>query len=137
MQGKNFLKVCGILMIIFGAIAMIVNLVAFLGVLALDTLLGGSIIGLTIGALISLVGAVMQFVAGIVGVKNCDKPEKATACVGWGIVVAAFAVIGQIISVLCGGDFSIVSLAIGLVLPVLYIIGGVKNGGSINANFQR
>ena len=76
---------------------------------------------------LSLVCAVVELIAGIVGVKNCKNPEKAGICIVWGVLVAVLYIISTILSSVGGGEFNIVSLLIGLVLPVLYIIGAFKN----------
>ena len=131
-KGSNFLKVCGILMIIGGALGIIISLIALLGVAALVALAAdsGTVINsglLTFSCLLSLCSAVIELVTGIIGVKNCNKPEKATTCMVWGIIVAVLSVLGQVLSVASGSQFNVLSLALGLVLPVLFIIGAVKN----------
>ena len=136
MKGQNFLKVTGILMIIFGAIAIIVSIVALVGVAAVAALAAYSGAEVSTGLLyfasfISLLSAVAEFVAGILGVANCKKPEKAQTCLVFGIIVAALCVLGNILTVVGGGSFSVFSLLLGLVIPVLYIIGAVFNKQSL------
>ena len=128
-KGSGFLKVTGILMIIFGSIAIIVGIVAIAGIAALAYISDGELSSglLYTAGVLGLVSAVVQLIAGIIGVKNCKKPEKAKTCIVWGILVIALCVIGSILNVVGGSDFSVSSLLIGLVLPVLYIIGAVKN----------
>ncbi|MBQ8975615.1 MAG: hypothetical protein IJ072_07855 [Oscillospiraceae bacterium] len=126
-KGSGFLKVCGILMIIGGALGIILSLTALAGVAALSALAETSGGMLTVACIVSLVSAVLELVAGIVGVANCKKPEKATACMVWGIIVAVLCVVGQIISVAAGGTFNVLSCIVGLVLPVLFIIGAALN----------
>lgn len=126
-MGSKFLKVTGILMIIFGAIALVVSIIAMLGLGVLEAL------GLPMGLLwasgiISLVGSVAEFVAGIIGVKNWNKPEKANTCIGWGIVVAAMCVVSSVLTLIGYPDsFNWFSLVTGLVIPVLYLIGAFQN----------
>ena len=72
-------------------------------------------------------------IAGIIGVLNAEKPQKAKACIVWGALVAVLSVAGKILGVAGGGDFNAFSLVLGLVLPVLYIIGAVKNMQSANS----
>lgn len=55
------------------------------------------------------------------------KPEKATSCLVFGIIVAIFNLLGIIIGAVGGSGFNFVSLVIGLVLPVLFIVGAVMN----------
>ena len=135
-SGAGFLKVVGILMIIFGAIALIVSLIAVAGMSALSALANavseatGEEINtgmLWIGLILSVVSAAMEMVAGIVGVVNAKKPEKAKTCLVFGILVAVLTVAGCIFTVASGDDFPVASLLLGLVMPVLYIIGAVKN----------
>ena len=125
-MGSKFLKVTGILMIIFGAIALVFAIIgiASIGVLAA---LGASSGLLTISCILALVGAVVELVAGIIGVMNWNKTEKANVCITWGIIVIALCIISNILTVVAGGTFNIVSLLTGLVIPVLYLIGGIQN----------
>ena len=128
-KGSGFLKVTGILMIIGGAISLIVAIVAIIGIAALVYVAGSEInAGLLYAAgVISLVSAVAELIAGIVGVKNCKKPEKARTCVVWGVIVAVLCVAGSVLTVVGGNSFPVFSGRLGLVLPVLYIGGEIKN----------
>lgn len=127
MKGRKFLKVTGILMIIGGAFGIIGGIVAMIGAGALAAVLETSAGGLMLASALILASAVFQLIAGIMGVKNCDKPEKAQSCLVMGVIVAILSVSGNIISNVLGSDFNIFSYAIGLIIPVLYIIGAVKN----------
>ena len=126
-MGSKFLKVTGILMIIFGAIALVVSIIALLGLGMLEAL--GAPMGLLwASGIIALVGSVAQLVAGIIGVVNCDKPEKANSCIVWGIAVAAMSIIANVFTLIgYPQNFSFVSVISGLLIPVLYLIGAFKN----------
>lgn len=128
-KGSGFLKVTGILMIIGGGISIIMGIIAALGVAALAYISDGEISSTLLYASVALmiVSAVAQLIAGIIGVKNCKKPEKAGTCMVWGIIVAVLCVAGTILNSVGGGSFSVFSLLLGLVLPVLYIIGAGFN----------
>ena len=127
-KGSVFLKVTGILMIIGGGISIIMGIIAALGVAALAYIaVGDSSALLYASAVLMLISAVAELVAGIIGVVNCKKPEKAVVCIAWGIIVAVLSVAGTILNSVGGGTFSVISLILGLVLPVLYIIGAVFN----------
>ncbi len=94
-MGSKFLKVTGILMIIFGSIALVVSIIAMLGLGVLEAL--GAPMGLLwASGLISLAASVAEFVAGIIGVKNWNKPEKANTCIGWGIAIVAMSIISNV-----------------------------------------
>lgn len=123
------MKVTGILMIIFGALSIIVSIIAAIGVAALLLISDGAVSSTLLYTAVALliVSAVAELVAGIIGVVNCKKPEKAGTCIAWGIIVAVFCVAGTILQSVGGGSFSVFSLISGLALPVLYIIGAVLN----------
>ena len=127
MKGRQFLKVTGILMIIGGAFGIIGGIVAIIGVGALAAVLETSAGGLILASVLILASAVFELIAGIMGVKNCDKPEKAQSCIVIGVIVAILSVAGNVISNVLGSDFNIINYATGLIIPVLYIIGAVKN----------
>ena len=127
MKGRKFLKVTGILMIIGGAFGIIGGIVAMIGAGALAAVLETSAGGLMLASALILASAVFQLIAVIMGVKNCDKPEKAQSCIVIGIIVAILSVAGNVISNVLGSDFNIINYATGLIIPVLYIIGAVKN----------
>lgn len=125
-KGASFLKVTGILMIIGGGISLIVAIVALLGIAALAVLGASSGMLYAAGAL-TLVSAVAELVTGIIGVANAKRADKAGMCMAWGIVVAVLCVAGCILTVAGGDAFPVFSLILGLVLPVLFIIGAAKN----------
>ena len=127
MKGRKFLKVTGILMIIGGAFGIIGGIVAMIGAGALAAVLETSAGGLMLASALILASAVFQLIAGIMGVKNCDKPEKAQSCLVMGVIVAILSVAGNVISNILGSSFNILSYGTGLIIPVLYIIGAVKN----------
>ena len=127
MKGRKFLKVTGILMIIGAAFGIIGGIIAIIGVGAMAAVLETSAGGLMFASVLILASAVFQLIAGIMGVKNCDKPEKAQSCLVMGVIVAILSVAGNVISNVLGSDFNILSYATGLIIPVLYIIGAVKN----------
>lgn len=127
MEGSKFLKVTGILMIIFGSIAMVLSIIALLGLGLLEAL--GAPMGIIwASGILSLAGAVAEFVAGIIGVKNWNRIDKAGTCIAWGIIVIAFCIISNVLTLVGYPDnFSAISLLTGLVIPVLYLIGGFQN----------
>lgn len=129
MNGHKFLKVTGILMIIGGALSAILGIVAVLGVAALAYIASAQTEAgmLYASTILFLVSGIVELIAGIIGVINAEKPQKAKTCIVWGALVAVLSVAGTILGVAGGGDFSVFSLILGLVLPVLYIIGAVKN----------
>lgn len=90
---------------------------------------GASTLGFAfyLGLATTLVGGIIQLIAGINGVKHCNKPENAKKCITWGIIVIALAVISNVLQVIGGGEFNVLSFVIGLIVPVLYIYGAFLN----------
>lgn len=126
MQGSKFLKVTGILMIIFGALALVLAIIAIAASAcwrqwALPAACS------PFPAFSRSWARLLNLVAGIIGVKNWNKLEKAGTCITWGIIVIVLCVISNILTVVGGGDFSVLNLVTGLVIPVLYLIGGLQN----------
>lgn len=130
-QGSKMLKVTGILMIIGGALALVIALIAVIGIAAAASLaagaLGGGIIALAvIASILSLLGGGIELAAGILGVKNWNQPAKAQSCIVLGAIIIALSVLSNILNLASGSEFNLFTLLLGLVLPVLYLIGAVQ-----------
>ena len=124
--GKGLLKVTGILFVIGAAIGLIVGIIGVVGVCALGAAMGGAegaaVAGVgAVAIVIALIGAILQLIAGIFGIKNCDKPEKSTVCIVFGAIILALTIINII-----SGGFQWTAL-FGIVLPILYFIGAIQN----------
>lgn len=131
-KGRTLLKVVGILNIIFGIFGIIGgimlllggNLLGALGAAAGDVEAGAAIGALsTVAAIISMASSILLIIAGAVAVKRCN--EISSTCFVWGIILVLIQVISLIFSITSGG-FSPMNL-IGLVLPLLYLVGGAMN----------
>ena len=130
MEGKNFLKVTGILMIIGGAIAIItsvLSLITIITMIAVIVYAGFSPLLAWITVILAFGGSILELIAGIMGVKYCDDPQKAKMLLGYGVIIVAICILNNIIGLIIGAGFSVVSLLVGLVIPILYIIGASKN----------
>lgn len=118
--GKGLLKVSGILLIIFAAISIVILVFGMIAAASLGGALGAAVGGIVL--VLGLVSSVFSLIMGILGVKYANVPAKATVCMVFAIIAIAL----QLIS-LVSGDANIISALIGLVLPVLYLIGALKN----------
>lgn len=104
MKGQKFLKVTGILMIIGAALSILFGvIIGGVGVLVAKVA-GASTLSFAfyLGLATTLVGGIIQLIAGINGVKHCNKPENAKKCITWGIIVIALAVISSVLKVIGG-----------------------------------
>lgn len=126
-KSNTLLKVASILMIIFGGLGIILGIIAVVGASALSLLSEGETALLIWGSVAYLLSSIVSLIAGIIGVKNAAKPEKAQTCIIFGIITALFAVLGSIMTVVGGGKFNVLGLSTGLVLPVLYLVGAFQN----------
>ena len=127
MKGSTFLKVTGILMIVFGTLALVLAIIA-IAAASLATSLGIGSMMLTLSGILALVGAVAQMVAGILGAVNWARPEKAGVCIVWGVIVIVLCILSTILTLVSDADnFSIISLLTSFVIPVLYLIGAFQN----------
>lgn len=125
--GSKMLKVCGILMIIGASLSLVLALIGIAAILAVGSVFNaGAVAFLAIlGVLIAFVAPVLQFIAGIMGVKNWAKPEKAGTCITFGIIIIVLNVINNIFSYSNSDSFGawLFGLALGLIIPILYLKG--------------
>jgi len=131
MKRNTFLFVMGLLLIIFGGIGIVFGLIALLGV-GLLSAAGLNIALLWLSAILYLVGAVVSFIAGILGVANAAKPEKVQICIVFGVLAVVASLLGTILNVVGGNSFDLVSMLLGAAPPVLYLIAafmGKKTAG--------
>lgn len=131
-QKNTFLKVMGIIMIVGGILGIILSIISLLGVGALAAMAaaGGvefSSALLIVSAILAIVGSVVELIAGISGVKNCDKPQMAKKCMILGIAIIALNIISTILVIIDYPEsFSVFSVALGLVVPVLYLVAALQ-----------
>ena len=132
MKGQKFLKITGSLMIISAVFSIFAGvLVGGLGALAAGL---GAASGLTfsywVALFMTLVGGICQLIAGIKGIKHSKNSANSQKLVVWGVIVAAFSVLGMVVNVVNGGQFNITALLTGVAVPALYIYGAVLNSRS-------
>lgn len=129
MKGHKFLKITGILMIVSAAISILAGVfVGGLGALAAGL---GAASGLTFSywaaLFLTLVGGICQLIAGVKGIKHCQRIEEAGKLIIWGAIVAVFCILSTVLSMVNGGEFNFMSILTGVAVPALYIYGAVLN----------
>lgn len=129
MKGKNTLKIAGVLMIIGGVIGFILALLALLGAIAMGHVLENTVpLGLIyLTGILTMICAVVEFIAGIVGVKNCARPENARTCIVWGGIVLALSLVSIVVSMIVNAKVDLISIVLSLVVPLLYFYGAIQN----------
>lgn len=127
--GKGLLKVVSILLIIAGAFAVITSVFGAAGSALLTQL--GIQSGTEIAAMIiSVTMGILEIVFGSLGIKRCAIPAQGQFFIVSGIVLCAMQVLNMSMHIIGSGGLMLVALPaglLGLVLPVLYIAGGIKN----------
>ncbi len=123
-MGGTFLKVTGILMIIGGIIGLIGGIISIIGVGAL-AVLGASKGLLIVAALFALISGIVELLAGLRGNKGSKDPALGAKCLPWGVVVLVLSIIGMILSKAGGGKAGVINVIVGLIIPILYIVGSL------------
>ena len=127
---NKLLKITSILMIISGAIGTGIGLLAILGIAVAGSEMNK--LGMSIGVMVLIVilataGGIINLVAGILGVINSSKPEKAKILIIFGIISLVVLLLGNIIDFAVGDGFNALNLLRGVVLPALYLSGALQN----------
>ena len=127
-KGQKFLKVTSILMIIGGALAGVTCLLGIAGVAVLASLADGHAAALLLylALALALAAAVVEFIAGLKGLKACKTGENADKCVILGAVIAGITILSTIINLAGGGKVNVTSILLSLVVPGLYIYGAMQ-----------
>lgn len=129
--GKTLLLVVGILLVIFSVISLIVLIPTF--VLLTPALSLGTLgVLLLVAVLLSCATVIIDLIAGIMGIVNREKPEKAKVCMSLGITMISITVLNIIFTII-SSDFNFFNAVFGLVLPVLYTLGAAKNKNAASA----
>jgi len=138
MEKNNiFLKASSILMIIGGSFGLLFGIVillfgVLLGIAAIHNPGPGvtQVVGLVeAGVVLALVGTLIQFIAGIVGSKNANNPEKAKLCIILGIINAVLVLTSLIFDYIGGGIhnfYNVFLVLFGLIVPTLYLVGAFQ-----------
>ena len=136
-KSNEFLKVTGILMIIGGIFGLVLGIFILLfgviiGIAAIHNPAPGvnQVVGLVeTGVVLALVGTLIQFLAGVVGVKNAKNPEKANVCIVLGILNAFLVLASLLFNYIGGGAhnfYNVFLVLFGLIVPTLYLIGAFQ-----------
>ncbi len=131
--GKKLLQVVGIILVVFGAFGLLGTAMNFFVASSMTSEMeeilastGYSAQDVMAGAVWGLISSVIWLIAGIIGIKNCNKTGKAKICVILGGLMLV-EILAEAVYSLAGGQFAIVGTVINLILPLLYFWGALKN----------
>ena len=125
--GRGFLKVVGILYVIFSGLGILLALLAMAGTAALGSVLGINTSILTLLYVIMLVSSGYGLFLGIIGIKHCNDLGKAGFVRTCGIVDLVLRSLVVIWGGVMMGFSGVVLESFGLVLPILFLVGASKN----------
>lgn len=138
--GRGKLKVTGIIYIIYGVLGLLGSLILLGGggLLAASGNSAGAVLGVVAGTLgvINTISAVFYLILGILGVRNCDKPEKCGGCFVLGVIVLIFVLIGLVINVMSAGPVGALTSVVGLLLSIFYLMGAKENQDAWKSTHQ-
>ena len=141
--GKNFLKVTGILLVVFGSLIVLPSII----ILVLSIIHADFLSLMAHICFFSLIGALYIF-SGIAGIRHCDNAQSANICFRLGVFLLAALILIPIILIIASvvievltdstdskvgvylndiGSIFIPSLPFALPLSILYLIGAIKN----------
>lgn len=131
--GKNFLFVVGILYIVFGVFGIIISVAGLATADFWDRTLPTAIgMSWSVYYTMALPGCLFHIIVGIMGVKNRTRLEKASMLRVLGSIDIGLVILGTIfVFFVFSGAFAVLTafftLALGCVLPILYLVGAQKN----------
>ncbi len=133
LKGQKMLKVCSILMIVFGIIGAVFAVLILTGTIALNAVNGG--LGLLVFlSVLSVVAAGAEIAAGFVGKGAAKMPSvgKIKASLVLGLIVLLFSLAGSIYNFVYTAQlgesqlYNIIGLFTGAVIPALFLVGLIQ-----------
>ena len=131
--GKTLLQVVGIILVVTGILTALVNLIN----IATLVMMGEGEFGEIMEQSLAATGITMEVyrmsiyitVIGIIGIVNCNKIPKAGLCFACGIIMILWQLATDVYSAVTSGVnvLGFVGIIIGLILPLLYFWGALKN----------
>ena len=125
--GSALLKISGILMILFGVLGILVYLAGLAAVFGLSYITAGLFSSSQdlVGVGLLLASALMELIAGILGARSAKRPDRTRRCLIPGSLTLLITAAGLLHILLRSRELPWLSLILGLILPVVYLIGTV------------
>ena len=135
-RGNSFFKNTAILMAIFPVYNLIMGLMNGVGTLSglihIEDFANST--GLIHTAIIVfIIGAVLQIIVGLIGMKNADSPEKMGTCILLGIIVMIIYSASQIFDYIGGGvhdTLDYIGMISGFAIPACFVAGAIHTKSS-------
>ena len=124
--GRKMLKVTGMLLLIFGCISFSLNYLAMNNFLTGRGFFRGSTFEIVFMLIVSMLASAFQVYAGAIGTSYCNNVEKAGRLWAAGIILLVALVLATAVNLAFGATVNL-GTVIGVVLPVIYLVGAQKN----------
>ena len=129
MVGSKTLRAVSVLWTIFGVLSLIINGYELASLLKMSLMVKSFVIPVVLG----MIWAVLQLVAGLVGIKFWSRPEKANVCLAVAVLTMLACLCYNVFMIIYGFSlWPIVSMLAGIVFIVIYLIG-VNYNKKLNA----
>ena len=129
MVGSKTLKAVSVLWTIFGVLSLIVNGYEMASLLKMSLMIQSFVVPVVLG----LIWAVLQVVAGLVGIKFWNRPEKANVCLIVAVLTMSACLCYNVFMMVYGFSlWPLVSILAGIGFIVIYLIG-VNYNKKLNA----
>ena len=129
MVGSRTLKAVSVLWTIFGVFSLIVNGYELASLLKMSLMIKSFVIPVVLG----MIWAVLQVLAGLVGIKNWNRPEKPNVCLIVAVLTMVACLSYNVFMMIYGFSlWPILSMLAGIVFIVIYLIG-VNYNKKLNA----
>ncbi len=128
---EDVLRLSGGVMIGFGIVRIVLSTLLLLALLGLDYLTGGIFRTLPhlLGAALLLASAVAEVIAGSLGVKCARRRAGSTVCLVFGALCLVLSSAAVVLNLRSFPLRITVGLALGLVVPVVYLLAALKCPG--------
>ncbi len=137
LRGRKFLKVVGIIMVVFGGMAILGGLGNLLTIRELEYILWELSMPYEYAIysiIINFISAITMLTTGIIGIVFSERKDKANLCMVFGIINLVIVSFPLIVGVAMTNIFVIIigimSMILNSVLPILFLVGAVKNKNS-------
>ena len=132
--GRSLLKITSVLMLIFGILGILLYALGLAAVIGISYATSGvfSASGDLLGMSLLLAGAIVELIAGILGVKAAKRPARAgKALYVWGALSLLLTLAGMGHIALRAAASAplwelILGLVLGVVTPVVYLVGAAR-----------
>ncbi len=124
MVGSRVLKTLSVLWIVFGIVSLIAGGIELVSMIKMSL----PVTAFWIPVILEILWSLVQVAAGVIGLKNWNRPEKAKICMLAAVLAIICCLVYNICMILYGfALWPIFSMIAGVAIAVVYMIGAVYN----------